>query len=368
MRTNHFVWPIAILSLMGCQSTTSRDRLSPTPRWVRVACPGTKNQAEAYALSGSVVPQTGGQPLSFLVAGRVQSVNLREGEMVRSGQVLATLESSSYVAALDAAAAQARSAEAAADRAADELRRMKSIFDRQSLAENDFLKFKLAERVAREQLFQAQANEKIAKKALADTSLRAHAGGVVTRRLIEPGLTVAAGQPAIEFAQTDPVEIQVGIPENLVGTLRIGQAAQVMVPSIPNATFAGSLRVINATADPASRTYMARVAVKNPQGALRLGMVAEARIIGNRQIPMLLIPYESVVKDANGVTTVFEYLSDSQRVAARRVVLGALEGRHVEVRSGVDARSSIVVAGQHDLRDGSTVRIQEAVAPTAGRR
>lgn len=359
---------LVLLPVTGCRFSTGKESSGEVPHWVRTALPESRTQAEAHGLSGTVVPPTGGQPLSFLVAGRVQAVLLREGAVVRPGQVLATLEPTSHAAAVEAAAAQTRSAQAAAERASDELKRMKTIYDRQSLAENDFLKFRLAEQIAREQYLQAQANERVARKALADTTLRVQTGGVVTRRLIEPGLTVAAGQPAIEISQTDPVEIQVGIPETLVGILRIGQAAQVTVPAIPDATFSGTLRVLNATADPASRTYMARIAVANPKGTLRLGMVAEARVQGDRRVPMLLIPYEAVVKDIQGVPTVFEYHPDSRRVAARRVVLGGLEGRLVEVRSGVDARSPIVVAGQHDLRDGAPVQVDATPVPAAGRR
>lgn len=368
MRAHPCALLLILLPVTGCNFSTPKAPTGEAPRWVRTALPEPRTRAEAYALSGTVVPPTGGQPLSFLVAGRVQGVHLREGAVVRPGQILATLEPTTYRAAVEAAAAQTRSARAAAERASDEFKRMKTIYDRQSLAENDFLKYKLAEEVACEQFLQALSNERVARKALADNALRAQAGGVVTRRLVEPGLTVAAGQPAIEISQTDPLEIQVGIPENLVGTLRIGQAAQVTVPAIPDVTFSGTLRVLNATADPASRTYMARIAVANPKGTLRLGMVAEARIQGDRQVPMLLIPYDAVVKDPQGVPTVFEYHPESRRVAARRVVLGALEGRLVEVRTGVDARNPIVIAGQHDLRDGVPVQVDGAPVPAVGRR
>jgi len=359
---------LALVPVTGCHFSSKKASSQETPRWIRTALPELRTQPEAFTLSGTAVPATGGQPLSFLVTGRVQAVHLREGASVRAGQALATLESTSYAAALEAAAAQTRSARAAADRAADELKRMKTIYDRRSLAENDFLKYKLAEQVAHEQCLQAQANERVARKALSDTTLRSLTEGVVTRRLIEPGLTVAAGQPALEISRLDPVEIQVGVPEHLVGSLRIGQASQVTVPALPHATFSGTLRVLNAAADPASRTYLGRITVPNPNGTLRLGMVAEARIQGDHPVPMLLIPYEAVVKDGQGVPTVFEYQPARQRVVARRVVLGALEGQRVEVRSGLEPQSLIVVAGQHDLRDGAAVRVDAASVTPSGRR
>jgi membrane fusion protein (multidrug efflux system) len=328
-----------------------------------VAFPEVRDQPEAYPLSGVVVPQRASQGLAFQVAGRVVAVGPREGERVRKGQILASLETTNYAAGLEAAAAQTRSAQAAAVRALDELQRMKLLFDRQSLAENDFLKFKLAEQAAREQSLQAQANERVARKALAETSLRSLVEGVVTRRSVEPGVMVSPGLPVFEIAQVDPVELQIGVPENLVGALRIGQVASVTAPALPDARFQGTLRVINAAADPASRTYMARIAVTRPKGALRLGMVAEARIQGDARERMLLVPSEAIVKDAQGATLVFEFKPAENRVVARRVLVGALEGTLIQVRSGLDATTQVVVAGQNFLRDGSPAQVEAPGAP-----
>ncbi|MDR3669259.1 MAG: efflux RND transporter periplasmic adaptor subunit [Holophaga sp.] len=358
------IWvSLAILAAaLGCGA---RNTSQPEPvRWVRVAFPEVKQQPESYPLSGTVVPQGAAQTLSFLVPGRVVKVGPREGECIRKGQVLANLDPISYAAGLQAAAAQARSAQAAAARAHDEFQRMNIIHDRQSLADNDFLKFQLADQAAREQLVQAQANEQVVRKSLSDTSLRTLVGGVVTRRSVEPGVMVAAGQPAFEIAQLDPVEIQIGIPENLVGALKVGQRATVTLSALPTAKFEGKLRVINAAVDPGSRTYMARITVKNPEGVLHLGMIAEARIQGSRQERMVLVPYDAIVKDPQGAAMVFEFRPGEKRVVARRVTLGALEGKLVQVRSGVDPETQLVVAGQHYLRDGASAQVETTNAPT----
>ena len=355
--------PLAVLAAaLGCGA---RNDSQPEPiRWVRVAFPEVKAQPESYPLSGTVVPQGAAQSLSFQVPGRVVQVGPREGEGIRKGQVLASLDPTSYAAGLEAAAAQTRSAQAAAARAHDEFQRMKLLHDRQSLADNDFLKFQLADQAAQEQLVQAQANERVIRKSLSDTSLRTLVGGVVTRRSVEPGIMVAAGQPAFEIAQLDPVEIQIGIPENLVGALKVGQRATVTLPALPTARFAGKLRVVNAAADPASRTYMARITVRNPKGVLHLGMIAEARIQGDHPERMVLIPYDAVVKDPQGAAMVFEFRPGENRVVAHRVTLGALEGRLVQVQSGVGPETRLVVAGQHYLRDGAPAQV-EAANPAA---
>jgi len=129
------IWvSLAILAAaLGCGA---RKDSQPEPlRWIRVAFPEVKHQPESYPLSGTVVPQRAAQSLSFLVPGRVVAVGPREGEGIKRGQVLASLETTSYAAGLDAAAAQTRSAQAAAARAQDEFQRMKIFHDRQRLGQ-----------------------------------------------------------------------------------------------------------------------------------------------------------------------------------------------------------------------------------------
>jgi RND family efflux transporter MFP subunit len=179
---------------------------------------------------------------------------------------------------------------------------------------------------------------------------------------------VAPGQPAFEVAAVESLEIQVGLPENLVNAVRVGQKAQVAVPAVPGAAREGTLRLVNAAADPASRTYMARVAVPNPQGLLRLGMVAEVRVQGDAEEDQLVVPCDAVVQDAQGATQVFEYRPAEGRVVARRVVVGRLDGQGIQIRSGVDASSWIVVAGQHGLRDGNPVRVEPGTPLASARK
>ncbi len=353
---------LVMMAILGLVAGCGARKAAPaeSPRWIRITRPISQDGPETYGLSGTVVPPGSAQSLAFPGPGRVVRVGPREGERVVKGQVLATQETTAYSASLAAASAQTRSAEAAAARAQDELRRMAVIHDRQSLAENDYLKFELADQAAREQVLQAKATESIARKALWDATLRAPASGVITRRLVEPGVLAGAGQPAFEIAQMDPVEVQIGIPENLVGAMRLGQHARVTLPAIPGERFEGTLRVINAAADPASRTYMARITLRNPKGVLRIGMVAEARIQGDRRERMLLAPVEAIVKDPQGAPILFEFRPGENRVVARRVTLGVLDGKLIQVKAGIDPMAQIVIAGQNGLRDGSSVAVEPA--------
>jgi multidrug efflux pump subunit AcrA (membrane-fusion protein) len=119
------------------------------------------------------------------------------------------------------------------------------------------------------------------------------------------------------------------------------------------------VRVVNVSADPASRTYMARVSVANPQRELKVGMVAEVSITGSRRLDMLTVPAEAIVRDPQGASLVFQYFPDQQRVYSKRVEIGSFYGRDVQIRSGLQGQESIVVAGQNTLRNGMGAELSQ---------
>ena len=102
---------------------------------------------------------------------------------------------------------------------------------------------------------------------------------------------------------------------------------------------------------------MARISLPNPRHVLKIGMVAEARITGDRKISMMTVPGEAIVRDAQGATMVFVYFPEQRRVYSKRVKAGALYGTEVEIKEGLSGDESIVIAGQDYLRDGMPVTI-----------
>jgi RND family efflux transporter MFP subunit len=162
----------------------------------------------------------------------------------------------------------------------------------------------------------------------------------------------------------DPVEVSVGVPETDVRLVRIGQEAEITVPALPQKSFRGKVRVINVSADPTTRTYMARISVPNPDRQLRVGMVAQATIRGDRSVPMTTLPGDAVIRDQQGATQVFVYYPDQKRVYAKRVEVGAVVDKDVQIKSGVDGNEQIVLAGQAKLRNGVLVAATNKGVPS----
>jgi membrane fusion protein (multidrug efflux system) len=343
--------PLTLLALVACG-----HRGVPGPADARVpivvARPARVQEPERVSVSGTLTPPGNASEVAFLVPGRALKVLPREGEPVRQGQLLAVLDAENLAHALEAAHAQVETARAGACQAGQEYDRMKQLFDSQSLAPNDFAKFTAARDASREQLQHALAGEAAARRNLADAQLAAPISGYIAKRMVEPGVMVAPGQPVFEIAPLDPIEVNVGVPETDIRLVKVGQPATVSVPALPGKTFQGRVRVVNVSADPATRTYMTRITVPNLTRELKAGMVAEVAITGDHKLDMLTLPMTAITRDPQGATLVYQYFPEQGRVYAKRVEVGALLGTRVQVRSGLDGGEAIVVAGQNGLRDG----------------
>lgn len=362
MRVHIAVLAISLLSLSGC-SHRSTEPVANAPVPIQTRTPLLVDRPETVNVSGSVTSPDAAADVPFLVNGRVTRVAVREGDSVRRGQVLAALESTEYSLGVNGAAAQVAAAEVSLDRAEDEYRRMKMLFDSKSLPPNDFRKFDAAYQSAKEQLNQAVAGEKTARKHLSDTTLLAPMDGFISKRSVEPGNMAVAGQPAFQIVTLDPVEILVGVPETDIHLLRDGQHAQVQIPALPGAAFSGTVRAINVAADNSTRTYSTRIHVPNPKHTLRIGMIAEVQIQGDRRIKVMTLPGSAIMHDPQGASLVFVYYPDQKRVYSRRVEISNLTDQEVVIQSGLRPEEQVVIAGQQSLRDGTLVQLVSVQAP-----
>jgi len=384
-------------SLTACTGEPQKKEVNSEAIPVTVGRVQQVQERETIAVSGTISTPNSPANVSFLVSGKVVFVGPREGEFVKQGQVLARIDPTDFNLSIKGAAAQAASAQAAMDkalhsarpelleqarisfeRAEDEYRRMKMLYDSKSLAPNDFQKYRAAYEHARQEYEQAKAGGQredkdlakasysqsaarleVARKALADATLCAPTSGYIAKRSIEPGDTAAPGRVAFEIVQMDPVEVNVGVPETDVHLVKIGQKADITVPALPGKSFEGTVRVINVSADPNTRTYMTRISVANRERELRVGMVAEATIRGDRTVSMATLPGDAVVRDPQGATQVYVYYPDQKRVYTKRVEIGAAVNRNVQIKSGLAGNELIVLAGQTKLRNGLTVTATE---------
>ena len=279
--------------------------------------------------------------LSFATLGTVEQVMVEEGQEVKKGDVLAKLVSRSYEDALAMAEANLNQAE-------DAYRRLEPMHRNGTLADVKMVEVETARQ-------QARLAASIARKNLDDTSLRSPVNGVIADRNVEPGASASPVLPAFTLVQAKTLLATAPVPETQVSKIRRGMSARVVIPAL-HKTVEGSVREISVVANPLTRTYDLKVAVANPTGELRLGMIADVYIKVDGEVENLVIPPEAIRVDEVGNPYVYVVAAD-RRLQRRPVRVGGFVGEGTMVTAGVRAGESLVVSGTPMLADGMTVRV-----------
>lgn len=299
-------------------------------------------------LSGSLEAERS-TTVSFSVLGTVEEVLVQEGDAVERGQILARVSPRTYEDALGIA-------KVTADRAEDAYRRLEPMYRNQTLPEVKMVEVEAGRK-------QARLSVSMARKSLEDTVLTAREPGVVAKRLVEPGANVAPGTPVLVLVQTTTMLAAAPVPEMQVSRVKKGDATRVTVAALGK-TFEGVVRDIAVIADPLTRTYEIKVALPNPAGELRVGMVADVRLSVAGQPAAVVVPPEAVRVDETGTPCVFVVTAENT-LQRRQVEVAGYVGEGTALSSGMAEGELVVTSGTPMLADGMTVRVETAKVQAA---
>ncbi|MDO8300147.1 efflux RND transporter periplasmic adaptor subunit [Lacisediminimonas sp.] len=300
--------------------------------------------------------------LGFRVPGKIVTRNVDVGAAVKRGQVLMQLDPQ------DLRLAQAQ-ADAALRAANSNLALAKSEFARyQELRQKNFVSAAVLQ--AKETAFQsAQASHEQALAAARNQSnqagyanLLSDSDGVVTAIDAEAGQVVAAGTPVLRVARPGDKEVVIGIPEDKVDALRNIADLQVTFWADREYKMKGKLRELSPVADPATRTYLARVSIPDAAQQIRLGMTATVAFIAANPNPVLKLPLSALFNE-KGNTAV--WVVENGAVKLVPVQLATVSGNDVVIASGVAAGQTVVTAGVNLLKPGQKVKLLVAESPAA---
>ncbi|HXU94013.1 MAG TPA: efflux RND transporter periplasmic adaptor subunit [Gallionella sp.] len=235
--------------------------------------------------------------LAFNGAERIEQMLVREGEQVKRGQLLATLDTSSLSAQVRKAQAEVEVARIAAVNAEHTYERAKALVARHFVAQQQADDARAASAAARATSQAGRAALEVARQALADTALYAPDDGIIQQRILEPGDMASPQRPVYTLALTDPLWVRAYVQEHDLGKVKLGMRAEVATDSYPGKRYQAWVGYVSPSAEftpksvetPEVRSnlvYQVRVFVCNPQNELRLGMPATVSIPLNEPLPM----------------------------------------------------------------------------------
>jgi len=280
--------------------------------------------------------------LGFRLGGKLVDRRVDVGAMVKKGQVLARLDAQD--ASLNAA--QAEAARALAEAEAKRTR---------ELREKNFVSQAVLD--ARETALKtAAAQAGVARNQAGYTTLVADRDGVVTAVEAEAGQVVAAGQTVLRVAEGNEKEIVIAVPEGDVEKLRGAEGFTVSLNSQPGRSWNGRLRELSPSADAATRTFTARIAVPQADEAVRLGMSARVEAKVGLRETALRLPL-SAFFTRNDQPNVWVVDPATQTVKLTKVETDGVVGNEMRVKAGLQSGQLVVTAGANLLEDGQKVRL-----------
>lgn len=346
--------PASLLASCGSPAAAEVPRGLPTREEsirLRTAEPRPSRFRGRVAAFGALRPEHSAM-LGFAVGGRLEWVAVRRGQIVKSGQILGTLDPSLARAALAQAKAGVRAARAQWSLAQDNLRRTEIMYRREDVSEVQQLQAQAQRDLTAAQLAGARAQATQAAVHLGYHVLRAPFAGVVTQ--VPPGLgaAVGPGTPLFGLEETGTLILDTSVTPAQAAGLSPGAEVRVFVPAT-GASATGRLRAVVPAAEPASHRIPVEIAVANPGRAIAANVLARAELeTGER--PALKLPSTCLVQ-REGALSVYALNNGGQ---ARRISVQLLSQEAdtslVELDEAL-ARARVVDFPPPDLADGALV-------------
>lgn len=357
----------AALSAAGCSKKHDADKGETAPaavvKGVTLEVVTLAAVPDLLDVVGSVQARTSAV-ISARIPGSISVLRVREGDRVRKGQLLAELDAQEHQATAAAAAAGIEEARRGLDEAVSRKKLADTTFERysnllkeQAVTRQEFdvrqtEKEVAAQGVARAEsrLKQAQEGSKAASTLSGYTRIIAPISGIITSKQADLGASVFPGQPLMTIEDEGSYQLELALPENAATSVRPGTPLQVTLDAV-GSSFAARIAEIVPTADPASRTFVAKVAL-NRKG-LKSGMFGRGAIALGTTTSGITVPKKAVVE--HGALTSVWALDKANTARMRIVKVGRVTGERVEILAGLSDGDRVAVAGVEKITEGARV-------------
>jgi RND family efflux transporter MFP subunit len=298
---------------------------------------------EAVYATGAVEP-TFWAKVSSIVMGRIAEIRVKEGDRVKTGDVLMRLDDREAKHKLAEAEAKERFL-------TQELARMSM------LAQRDFASQQQFQRTVSDHA-QAVAAVAAARQRLADLTLTAPLDGEVLRLDGNVGEVPRTGDVVVWIGQREPMRIEAEVDEEDIPKVQKGQKVLVKADAWPSKVFTATVTSLTPKGDPVSKNYRVRITLDSEQ-PLQIGMTAEVNIVVRETKEALLVPFSALRGEA-------VFVVEGARVRKRTIRAGIVGTNKVEVLDGLKDRDLVVADPPPSLKDGDFVKVRLAADPKNG--
>jgi RND family efflux transporter MFP subunit len=304
---------------------------------------------EYYETSGTVRPDRS-SVVASRVMGMVTSIKVREGDRVRSGQLLMTLDDSDMVQKVKAAEKAVEAADQNRSLADVTYGRYQKLYEGKAVSLQEMDQIETQKKVARSEYERARAALAEAKVYYGFTKISSPIPGIVTVKKIDEGSMAVPGTPLMTIEDVSSFRIDLNVDEGMTGKLRKGMPVEVIIDSL-SITIKGRISEIVPAIDPSSRTFIVKTKIGGP--GLRSGLYARVMIPEGKK-EAILLPKRSIIE--KGQLTGVYVVGTDNIVTYRLVRTGREYEGGVEIVSGIGPGERVITKGAEKAVDGGILQ------------
>jgi len=337
-----------------------------TAAWFAQACSNSNKKNETIARATEVIPvrvmaitqqelqpvvQTSGlfttddeTLLSFKTGGIIEKIYVKEGDAIRKGQLLATLN----LTEIEAQVAQAR---LAFDKAKRDFLRVENLYKDSVATLEQFQNARTGMEVASRQLEAASFNRSYSE-------IRAVSNGFVLRKMASEGQVISPGSTVFQTngAGQGKWILRTGVSDREWASINPGDKATVTTDALSGKTFQAIVTRKSEGTDAMNGSFTVEVTLKSPSSGLATGLFGKATIQGSRKQRVWKIPYDALLD--GDAQSGYVFVTEDEKTAHKiPVIIGSIEKDQVIILAGLDSAKTLIISGSAYLKDGSAVKI-----------
>lgn len=360
------VWPVRAgalvltallgMSVAACSETDASDKNAQgaiAEKAVRVASVEANERARVFSLTGITRAASRAQ-LAFQVSGQLAERPVRIGSTVEKNDLIARLSQPELGPAATAAKADVRQLSTQLAQAQRDLARVEKLVAQDAATRQELENTQARRNTLSAQLASARAQSERAQNSADEQRLTAPIAGTIEQVFFEPGEFVPAGQPVVALSGEQSLEVEIGVPENLLAAVAPGNQAVLTLPFFDNREVEGTVSQLARAAQGAGQLFAAVITLE-PDEDLRAGLSVKWRI--EAEPPSSLMVPATAVASPGGTDAPRVYRVRDGVATAVPVVPGEIVGENVLVTGDLEIGDSVVTVGLNNLSSGRKVRV-----------
>jgi RND family efflux transporter MFP subunit len=336
----------AALGISACGNHKTKEATAGNQDTIPVKVMALKVEDASHAISASGQFTTNDETfLSFKNGGIINRIFVKEGDAVRTGQLLATVNQTEI-------SAQVQQVNLSYQKAERDYNRASKLYKDSVATLEQMQNAKTALQVAKQQLDAVKFNQNYSE-------IRATSSGYVLKKLANDGQVVGPGTPILQIngAKESLWILKVGLSDEQWAALKVGDGATVTTDALPNKTLQAKVSRKAEGIDPQSGTFSIELTLsdRKVQG-LAAGLFGKATIIPTKTTSGYTIPYDALLDGGENEGYVF-VTNDNKTVQKIKVQLGAIQNDKINITGGLENASGLIISGSAYLTDGSKIKV-----------